>query len=63
MDAGETAVIDVAELTTYEAAGTVPNFTALGPPRLVPVRVTDVPPATTPLLGEIALTAGPAAQV
>ena len=64
VDAGETAVIDVPPvLMTYEAAGTAPNITALVPPRLEPARVTDVPPAIVPLVGDTEATKGPAIHV
>jgi hypothetical protein len=45
--AGETAVIDVAEVTTKEAA-TPPNSTVVVPVKPVPVTVTDVPPEVGP---------------
>ncbi len=56
--AGETAVIWISESTVKLAAAEDPNRTAVAPVNSVPVRVTDVPPATGPLGGEIPLTAG-----
>jgi len=56
--AGEVAVIEVAELTVKLVALIAPNFTAVAPVKLVPVRVTVVPPAVGPDVGEIALTVG-----
>lgn len=56
--AGETAVIEVAELTLKLAALFVPNLTAVTPAKFAPVMVTEVPPAAGPLLGETLLTVG-----
>jgi len=58
--AGDVAVIDVAELTTKLAALVAPNFTAVAPVRLVPVIVTEVPPAVGPEVGAIDVTVGSA---
>jgi hypothetical protein len=49
--AGEVAVIEVAELTVKLVAATDPKLTAVAPVKLVPVMVTDVPPAVIPRLG------------
>jgi hypothetical protein len=46
--AGETAVIEVSEMTLKLVALVEPNLTALAPVRLVPVMVTEVPPAAGP---------------
>ena len=56
--AGAVAVIDVAELTVTPAAAVTPNITAVTPVKLVPVIVTDVPPADGPDVGEIEVTVG-----
>ena len=56
--AGDTAVIEVVEWTTKLAALVEPNSTARTPMKLVPVIVTEVPPAAGPLLAESFLTAG-----
>ena len=58
LPAGEVAVIEVALTTENEAAGDVPNFTAVAPVRLVPEMVTLVPPAIGPELGLVPLTVG-----
>jgi len=57
--AGDVAVIDVAELTVKAVALMAPNFTAVTPLKLVPVIVTDVPPAAGPDVGEMLATVGP----
>ena len=59
--AGEVAVIEVAELTTTFDAAFAPNFTAVAPVKFVPAIVTDVPPATGPLVGLSDVTVGRAA--
>ena len=59
--AGEVAVMDVAETTTTFVAELAPNFTAVAPVKLVPVIVTDVPPAAGPLVGLNDVTVGTAA--
>ena len=56
--AGLVAVIWVA-LSTLNVAAAVPNLTALAPVKLVPVIVTEVPPAVGPLLGATDVTVGP----
>ncbi len=55
---GLVAEIEVALLTVKELAPVVPNLTALAAVRLVPVIVTEVPPAAGPLVGAIELTVG-----
>jgi len=62
LEAGETAVIDVAEFTVTEAALVDPKSTDVAPVNPVPVIVTLVPPAAGPAFGETFLTfgAGPA---
>ena len=57
--AGEVAVIWVAELTVKLAA-LEPNLTAVAPVKLVPVMVTDVPPAVEPVAGDTPVTVGAA---
>ena len=49
--AGVVAVIVVALLTVNELAAVPPKLTAVVPVRLVPVRVTVVPPAVLPVGG------------
>ena len=56
--AGEAAVIEVSEFTVKLAAAVPPKATAVAPLRLVPVIVTEVPPAGKPEAGEMAVTAG-----
>ena len=56
--AGEVAVIEVAEFTVKLVALVAPNLTAVAPVKLVPVTVTEVPPAVGPAVGDIALTVG-----
>ena len=61
LPAGVTAVISVALLTVYEAAFTPLNFTPAAPEtllKLVPVMLTDVPPAVEPFAGEVVLMVG-----
>ena len=48
---GETAVIEVAELTTTPVAAVAPKATVEPTVKKVPVIVTDVPPAVGPLFG------------
>ena len=57
--AGLAAVICVALSTVKLAALAEPNCTAVAPVKLVPVMVTDVPPASGPLVGEMLVTVGP----
>ena len=49
--AGDTAVTVVDDVTMNDAAGTEPNLTAVAPLKLVPVTVTEVPPAVEPVFG------------
>lgn len=56
--AGVVAVTWVALLTVNELAAVPPKFTADAPLRLVPVTVTDVPPAVGPLEGLTDVTVG-----
>jgi hypothetical protein len=56
--AGAVAVIEVAEFTVKVEAAVVPNFTVLAPVKLVPVMVTEVPPAVDPVLGLTLVTVG-----
>jgi hypothetical protein len=60
---GETAVIEVLELTVKLPADTVPKNTLVAPVKLVPVIVTEVPPAVLPVVGEIEVTDGADAAV
>jgi hypothetical protein len=46
----------VALLTTKDVAGFTPKATAVAPVKLVPLTVTDVPPALGPVLGLTAVT-------
>jgi hypothetical protein len=55
---GEVAVIVVALTTVMPVADDPPNTTAVAPVKLVPVTVTNVPPAAAPLVGEIDVTVG-----
>ena len=55
---GETAVIDVAELTTTLVAALPPKVTLEPTVKKVPVIVTDVPPPDGPLLGLTEVTVG-----
>ena len=56
--AGATAVMEVAELTMTLAAGVRPNRTVAPGANWVPVRATDVPPASGPAAGFTAVTVG-----
>ena len=59
--AGVVAVIEVALATTVTpVAGMPPNVTAVAPVKLVPVMVTDVPPAVGPEFGLTLVTVGAA---
>src|SRR6267378_672600 len=60
---GETATIDVGELTVKLLAPADPNLTAVAPMRPVPLMVTRVPPAPPPLLGLTLMSAGAGAPV
>jgi hypothetical protein len=57
---GLVTVICVTPLTVIApvAFAVPPNLTVLAPVRLVPVTVTDVPPAAEPNIGEIPVTVG-----
>ena len=52
------AVIEVAEVSVKLVAATVANLTEVVPPKLVPVMVTNVPPATGPTVGLSPVTVG-----
>jgi hypothetical protein len=56
--AGETAVIEVADLTVKLAAPVAPNLTAVAAVKSVPVMVTVLPPLEGPILGFSAVTVG-----
>jgi hypothetical protein len=56
--AGETAVIELAELTVKLVALVAPNLTAVAPVKPLPLTVTVVPPACGPALGLTPLTVG-----
>ena len=56
--AGVVAVIEVALTTVTPVAAAPPNVTAGAPVKLVPVMVTDVPPAVGPEFGLTLLTVG-----
>lgn len=58
MPAGERAVIWVELLTVTFSAEVLPNFTAVAPEKLVPVKITLVPPVVGPAMGEINATVG-----
>ena len=55
---GEVAVALVDELTVTLVAAVLPNFTVIPLAKPVPVRVTDVPPATEPVAGLTPVTVG-----
>jgi hypothetical protein len=55
--AGDVAVIDVSEFTV-KLAGTSPKKTPVAPVKLLPVIITDVPPARLPELGLTPVTEG-----
>ena len=57
---GAVAVIDPGELRVNDVALAEPKWTALAPPKLLPVIVTVVPPATGPSFGDTFETTGPA---
>jgi hypothetical protein len=48
---GEVAVIDVADVTVNDVAGSAPKSTAVAPRKFVPVTVTTVPPLDGPRAG------------
>ena len=56
--AGEVAVIELSELTTTEVAYMLPKLTTEALVRLVPARVTVVPPAVGPAFGLTVVTEG-----
>jgi hypothetical protein len=56
--AGAVAVMEVAEFTVKPVAGAAPKVTAVAAVKLVPVIVTEVPPAAGPEVGDIDVTAG-----
>ena len=56
---GDTAVIELAELTTKLAAAVLPKSTAVAPVNLEPEMLTLVPPADDPLGGLTEVTVGP----
>jgi hypothetical protein len=58
LPAGVVAVICVPLTTTILVAAVAPNFTAAPAAKFVPVMVTAVPPATSPLFGLTLLTVG-----
>src|SRR5262249_39370049 len=58
---GDTAVIELGELTVKLVALAEPKLTAVAPLSSLPVIVTEVPPAAGPALGLVPLTAGEAA--
>jgi len=55
---GLCALISPSELTEKEAAGTPPKLTPVASVKPAPLMVTEVPPASSPTLGAIPLTAG-----
>jgi hypothetical protein len=55
---GDVAVIEVAEFTVTPVAAVAPNATVEPVTKLVPVIVTDVPPAVGPDVGVIDATVG-----
>jgi hypothetical protein len=57
--AGETAEIDVGELTMNDVAAVVPNVTAVAPVNPLPAMETGVPPASDPELGLMPVTLRP----
>jgi hypothetical protein len=58
LPAGVVAVIDVLLTTTTLVAAAEPNVTVAPEAKFVPVMVTEVPPAATPLFGLTLLTVG-----
>ena len=49
---GETAVMDLFEFILKLVAGVEPNLTAVTFLKLLPAKLTDVPPASGPVLGD-----------
>ena len=58
LPAGVVAVMVVAFTTVTAVAAVPPNVTAVAPVKLVPVRVTDCPPASGPDVGLMDVTVG-----
>jgi hypothetical protein len=58
--AGDVAVIWVELFTVNETAAVVSNFTSVASVKLVPVIITDVPPAVEPEVGLMLVTVGAA---
>ena len=58
--AGKITVIEVAELTTTDVPALAPKFTVDPARKLVPVMVTEVPPAVGPADGLMDVTVGAA---
>ena len=56
--AGDTAVRVVEDVTLNDVAATEPNLTDVAPVKLVPVTVSEVPPAVEPVLGLTLVTVG-----
>ena len=56
--AGEVIRMEVAETTVRAVPATVPNLTLVAPVKLVPVKVTTVPPAVGPEAGVIDVITG-----
>jgi hypothetical protein len=56
---GDTAVMEVGEFTVKEAAGVMPNVTAVAPVKPLPRSETLVPPTSEPELGLMPVTASP----
>ena len=61
--AGLSAVIEVSLTTVTFVAAVVPKSTAVAPVKLVPVIVTNVPPACEPVVGLRPVTVGATAAV
>lgn len=55
---GETALIDLADMTRTSLAGALPKYTDAGTVKFAPVIATSVPPFGGPSLGESLLTVG-----
>ena len=55
--AGATTLMEVGEVTVYEVAAVVPNFTAVTPVKPLPVMRTEVPPSAVAWLGATAVMA------
>ena len=61
--AGDAVVIEVGEFTLKLVALADPNLTVVAPVKLVPVIVTEVPPATGPFFGDSLVTVGGAVEL